>query len=306
MKNIFIMFVCLLFALATYADKKRPVGVKGIVTAKSLNVRVKPNTRSSLACALKRGTEITVLKKEGKWLKIEAPKESDIFVARIFVKDNTIIRDVNLRSGPSVAYTSYGIAPAGTKVEVTNNARTDWVQIAPLPMISVWVSGDYVFIEKEALAKLSPVKIEPPVKELVKAPVVEKKVKPTHVLPKDEVYPKKQDTRPPQEKNIVINVDGITAEEWDAEKIPLPFIEGAIKEVSIEGVLLPLAKDTLYVTHALAQEVNGEYFPVCYIHSKTAIPTLWLKRRIKVKGLQRWVRGWKRPIVEVQIISPTW
>jgi hypothetical protein len=85
----------------------------------------------------------------------------------------------------------------------------------------------------------------------------------------------------------------------------LPFVDSKGVPATEEGYLLPLRKDSKYVTHAIVKKINGENFPICYLHSSTHNLKLWKGRRVTVSGLQRWVKGWQRPIIEVIKISPT-
>jgi len=55
---------------------------------------------------------------------------------------------INVRSGPSTDYTSYGVAPEGTHFEVIgkNDAADWWLVRVNIPEGQGWVSGDYVSV----------------------------------------------------------------------------------------------------------------------------------------------------------------
>jgi len=67
----------------------------------------------------------------------------------------TVLEAVNVRSGPSTDYPSYGVAPAGASAPVvgTNSDRSWWqisVNPANIPEGVAWVSGGYVYVTNSA------------------------------------------------------------------------------------------------------------------------------------------------------------
>jgi uncharacterized protein YgiM (DUF1202 family) len=240
----------------------------GTVKANKLNVRVKPNSKFSVVGSLNRGDKVEVLGKEGEWYKIKAPESASVWVASPFIKDGKVDKEVHMRAGPSIAYSSYGTLPVGTAVNIINDKAVNWLKISPPEGTIAWVSAKYIDLPKE------------------------------------------------EKKENVIDASTLKTEELAPEtlekgagkvqKSGLPFIDGSEKSVAVEGILLPLNPSAVYVTHALATKVKEEYFPVCYLHSGKLNLKLWEKRKIRVKGTQKWVKGWKRPVVEVERITPMW
>lgn len=258
-----------LFSLVfTYSFFVSAENITGTVNATRLNVRVKPSSKFSVVAGLNRGEKVEIIGKEGDWYRIKAPENASVWVASPFIKDGKVEKEVHMRAGPSIAYSSYGTLPVGTAVNVINDKVENWLKISPPKGTVAWVSSKYI------------------------------------ILPKEE------------KKENVIDSSALKAEETASGAVEgsekkdkgteLPFIEGSEKSVAVEGILLPLDPSAKYVTHALATKVKEEYFPVCYLHSDKFNLKLWEKRKIRVKGNQKWVKGWKRPVVEIERITPMW
>jgi uncharacterized protein YgiM (DUF1202 family) len=246
-------------------------GVEGIVTANRLNLRVKPGTKYTLVAQVKKGDKLEVVKHENGWYQVIAPENAKVWVSAAFVDGGIIKKPVHLRSGPSVAFSSYRLAEPGETVKVLDKSRKDWLQIAPPSGLTAWVSAQYVFLTPENAAKLTE-------KPLVK---------------KDALKDKKDIAKKEDKKS------------QKAEADILPFINSNGKIVTVEGYLVALRKDAKYVTHAIAAKINGDYFPLCYVHSDTHNLNLWKGRRVNITGKQRWVKGWQRPVVDLTKITPT-
>jgi len=67
--------------------------------------------------------------------------------------------------------------------------------------------------------------------------------------------------------------------------------------------LIRLRSETKYVSYAVASEVNGEYFPLCYVHSGKRDISQFNESEVEVTGLQRFVKGWRRPVLDLATIS---
>jgi uncharacterized protein YgiM (DUF1202 family) len=261
-----LLLTLLIFPLFMHA------GVEGTVNATKLNVRVKPDTKYAQVAQLKKGDKVVILKHIEDWYQIAAPSTSKVYVSANpkFIEKGFVKSQVHLRAGPSVAFSSYRIAETGEKLDVIDSSRKDWLQITPPFGLTAWVSAKYIYVTPENAAKLT----EKPVK------------------PDDE---KKGD------KKIVDKNQPAD----DTSSGALPFMDSKGKTVTVEGFLVALRKDSVYVTHAVASKINGEYFPLCYVHSDTHNLKLWEGRRVNITGRQRWVKGWQRPVVDLTKINPT-
>lgn len=259
-----------LISILCIASLTLSAGVDGIVTATKLNIRVKPGTNYAVVSQAKKGEKLQVLNHKEEWYEIVAPPDTKVWVAAAFIEDGAIKKTVHLRSGPSVAFSTFRLAEVGEPIKIIDKSRKDWYQIEPPKGLTAWTNAKFVYLTPENAAKLTG-----------KKPEVKPEVKP-------------DEKKKPEETKTAEN------------KTPLPFADGTPKQVSVEGFLVTLSKDSTYVTHAIASRINGEYFPLCYVHSKSHNLKLWEGRRVHVTGVQRWVKNWQRPIVEVEKITPTW
>lgn len=246
-------------------------GVEGIVTANKLNIRVKPGTNYEVVAQANKGEKLEILQHQDEWYEVVAPADTKVWVAAAFIENGVVKKAVHLRSGPSVAFSAFRLAETGEPLKIIDKSRKDWYQVEPPKGLTAWTNAKYVYLTPENAAQLTGKKPETQPEEV---------------------------SAPPKE--------GSPETKSEDEKTPLPFTDGKPKQVSVEGFLVPLSKDSTYVTHAIASRINGEYFPLCYVHSKTHNLQLWEGRRVHVTGMQRWVKNWQRPIVEVDKISPTW
>jgi uncharacterized protein YgiM (DUF1202 family) len=246
-----------------------PQSVKGVINASRLNVRVKPGTSYTVVAKLKRGAEVRVVSMKNDWCQIIAPGSASVWVAGRFLKDGKATRSVKLRSGPGIAYQPYAQVPAGTVLKVVEFADADWVKVAPLPFLTAWVAKRFIECDEKQLELM----LKPPVKKVVENKAGDKK----------------------SEKNSK-----------PENKITIPFVKDTEQEVTLEGIIFPLKKDTVYVTHALVKEEKGKYIPLCYLHSNGNRLDVWKERKVKIKGTRRLVRDWKLPVVEIEKVIPNW
>ena len=273
-------------------------GVQGIVTANTLNVRVKPSTNYAVVAKLKKDDKVFVINQKKDWYEISVPNGTKVYVAAPFIKDGKIIKEVNLRSGPSVAFSSFRLATPDEEIRVIDTSNPDWIQIDPSKPVSAWVSDKYVFITPDNVTKLK--------KELEAAnnpaEVISKAISKSTLEDITGINPEEEAETI---KEVVTTKEVVTPEKVEVpeKKEPLPFLDGTPKKITIEGVVVGCKDDAGYVSFALASRVNGKLFPLCYLHSKTSELKGFQGRRVVVTGLQRWVKDWERPVVEVDDIK---
>lgn len=271
-----------LISAALILNVNLAAGVEGTVTANVLNVRVRPGTKHTVVAQLEKGEKVDVIRMEEGWYEIAAPKTADVWVAAAFIKDGIVQKELMLRSGPSIAYSPYGTLFPGQKVEILDKSRESWVRIAVTEGLTAWVSGEYIIILPEDALKLAGISPDGDKPE-------------QHFVPTDKrAVPEKKIIK---EKRVDAKV---------AASSELPFAASKSKTVSMEGILVPLDSDAVYVTHAIASRVNKEYFPLCYIRAEKLNLKLWEGKKVQVTGRERWVKGWQRPVVEIDMIDPLW
>jgi uncharacterized protein YgiM (DUF1202 family) len=262
------LFFSLLLAIPSFSAEK---GVEGVVTATRLNVRVRPGTKYTRVAQLKKDDKVTVLRYKDGWYEILAPADAKVWISSLFIENGRVTKRANLRSGSSVANSSYRMAEPGEILTVLGTS-SGWTKVKPPKNLSAWVSAKFIYLTPDAAAKLA------------KKPSVAEKV----------AAKRKKEKNKSESATKKVNV----------QAQQLPFLDSKGKIVTHDGVLLTLSKNAPYVTHAVAAKSNGEYFPFCYVHSDTCNLKLWENRRVRVTGEQRWVKGWQRPVVNVTKIVP--
>ncbi len=261
-KSLAILSCTILMTLSLNA------GVQGVVSADKLNLRVKPSTKYAKIAQVKKGDKLEVIKHKDGWYQVIAPSSATVWVSAQYVESGVIKKEVHLRAGPTVAYSSYRFAAPGEKVTVLKTSDNKaWLKITPPTGLKAWVSAQYVFLTPENAAKLAK--------------------KPTVIA-----------------ENKTEGPDQISDKKEDTKKELLPFINSKGKVVNVEGYIVRLREGAKYVTHAVATKINGDYFPRCYIRSDRHNLNLWKGKRVTVTGKQRWVKGWKRPVMDVSKITP--
>lgn len=264
----FALYVLLIFSPVFYLAGD----VTGTVTASKLNVRVCPGLGSSTVAALEKGSTVSILRASGEWYQIKAPGDTVVWVAAPFVESGVLKGDANLRAGPSVAFETYPSVRAGTTVNVLETFMSHWLRLSPPEGLSAWVNSKYVSVADGDISRI-------PALDAGNAARTE--------------------------KSTAVSERGAgEIQEKMKRKDGVSFIENDVKPAALEGVLLPLDSDAMTVTHALSLKVNDEYFPVAYVYSGKDNLKLWEKRNVRINGLQRWVKGWRLPVIEIERITP--
>lgn len=296
-----------LFALTIFIPSKLLATAIGVVTAKTLNVRVRPTTQFSVTGKLRKGDHVVVLKREGDWYMISAPANSSVWVSRAFINGDTITKRVNLRCGPSVAFKKYTTVNPGLKVVVLDNSNKDWVKIAPPKGLAVYVNAQFVSIIKPPTVahKKDPVKS--------KITPTEQPTKTVQKLKKKTVSETANKGSKKKSSKISNKFANMTLEELlnyhakeKVKKDKNKFVKQIKKTVSFQGYLLPLAKPTPVATHCIAIKVHNKFIKTCFIYTDNYNLSLWENRKVSVKGQQHWVKGWIIPVVEAESIRPVW
>ena len=120
-----LLFGAILSALTLQA------GEEGTVTARLLNVRMKPELRAPAVMKLRAGDKVDVLSLQGEFYEITAPAKTPVYVSEVFLRDGKVTSPVNMRMDMAQEAPSYGLLPAGTVVKVERTTRHNWAKIAP-------------------------------------------------------------------------------------------------------------------------------------------------------------------------------
>lgn len=246
--------------------------VEGTVKANVLNVRVKPGEKYALVAQMSRNEKVKVVNFEKGWYEIVAPSKSSVWISTAFVKDGVVSKKAYLRTGPSVACAPYAMsAEEGTKVEVLDSIQEGWLRISPVDGLTGWINAEFVDV--------APVNAD--------------------ALKND----KKENSNPDKllEKSKADKKDLSSGKE-NQQEVGIPFTGASARGVSYEGFLIAVDANA-GVTHALAARTNGQYFPLCYVFSKKMNLKLWEGRKVQATGQERWVKGWQRPVVELEMVN---
>ncbi|HCN09835.1 MAG TPA: hypothetical protein DIT01_18065 [Lentisphaeria bacterium] len=238
--------------------------VIGTVTANRLNVRPKPGTNYQVLCELERGAFVTIVRELDDWYGILCPPEGSAWIPASRLDGNgATTAATRIYAGPGTLYASYNRLPAATQVTVVES-RDKWRRIEPPADSVAWVHRSYV-----ALPEPEP-EPEPTVVEIRPLPA-----------PKDvtihRIQPKPQDG-------------------------PLAYF-GDAKKVSKSGVIVPLGTEGSPWAHALAVHLNDTYYPLSYLKAEDIDFKKWEWRSVTIDGTQHWVKGWPRPLIEVDEIE---
>ena len=301
--------------------EEKPAYQTGRITASSLRVRAKAGTKYEVVAILKRDDEVKIFQSKEKWMEIQAPAKTAAWVAKRFVENGEITADnIRVRAGSGVVFSEIGRLSKGDKVKVLQTKADTWVKIEAQESFRVWVGSDYVEIlkdedkfneklvqiEKEKAADKA--KAEAAVKEAEqKIAAIDAEMKATEKEHEAKVEEKKTPTElksPASGETVKIPVTEQPVNEIDAAE------QKQIDEVippnglKIDGTILRVAtKEHNIVNFALAKKVNNSYFPLCYLKvtdkaQVKGLDELYLKE-VEVIGVQKFVKGWKLPVIFV-------
>jgi len=265
MKHIFLslIFLAVLAANATAMSKEKPV--TAIVKANSLNVRVQPNTKSTILSQVFRGNTLQVVSVDGEWAQVVVPRSAQVWVETKGLKDGVVIHnDTPIYAGPAVQYAQVGDLAKGEVVKKILGSER-WWQITTSSKMYAWVSRAYLEFPKEKAAK-----VEDP-----------------NIIPGDV-------------KDIK---EGVVALKDDKAELEQKKVVSKSPQNNLIGIVTPL-KNPLndLATHALMIKIGEEYHTTCYLRSDVIKLQNWIGKSVVIDGKNELVLGWQRPIVVVSSI----
>lgn len=189
MKRIFLnaLFLPVLLAalvLSARGQESIVQPAEAVVTGDSVNVRARAVLTSEVVAQLDTGSEVTtfgtvleVVEEGGKpisWTKIRLPKGGSAWVSDRYLDEETstvLPNRLNVRGGPSEAYSVLGRIEQGTKVEVLER-KDGWASIAPVDGIFGYVASDYLQIRATGKSP-EPFEVATPMIDLIDDPAEE-------------------------------------------------------------------------------------------------------------------------------------
>lgn len=321
---------------AATADKETFEPFTVVITPDALNIRAKPGTHYEILGQYEKGAKVEVKAIQQGWYNVPVPEDARAWVADRLVDQKGVIQKnrVRVRAGAGLAFTPYSYVNKGQKVELLDKTFHGWRKIKPPETAMAWISRKYarrIKPEKETtetkVAKKDKNDKEPDQPE--KKGQSDEKEGATESREDSEKKPEKGETakadkeqkgepsRPetketPSQEDDQEQVTGKTGEQDEdegqappeesgldmyAEARPAP---GTTRQTSHIGMIIDLGKKrTGKATHVLAREVEGITYPVCYLTGPELDLDSWEMKHVRVYGQERWLKGWKRPLVRV-------
>ena len=138
---------------------------EGVVTADLLNIRVRPDLRSTVAVKLDKGYKVEVLGESGEFLEIAVPVTAPVYVSAVYLDAGTAAAPLKMYVAGNTAAASYGVLPKGTVVKLIDINHYGWAKIEPPAGIKLYAAKRYVKVtgdvpKPEEAQKVPPVKVE--------------------------------------------------------------------------------------------------------------------------------------------------
>ena len=311
MRKIFISaaFFCLAATLSAS-------GVTGKITATSLNLRIQPTLKASVAGKIKNGQEITITGRKGSWLEIIAPESVKVYISEAYISGGKVITDIAMYAGMSVKAPKLGIITKGTEVKSLNERKWGWIRIAPPANLKVYAAATYVDYDKEAVDKLVSAATEvkkADAKQEVKAEVkktdakaeakqeVKAEVKKTdaeaEVKKADAKQEVKAEIKPvakPAAVSREIRPDDPRVQALKAYNIDV--LKAKPETVTLQGVMLRIPDSRNIATNFALGSVKGQNLGFICVEAEGMVSP-FLDQQVKITGRKFQVKGWKAPII---------
>jgi hypothetical protein len=308
------LLVCLVLAACLCGGT--PAATRVRVTGDHVNLRARPGggDRAEVVSQVSRGDELAVKSGlDADWVEVAAPATASVWVYGELVKDGVVAATkVRVRGGPDLAWQPVGRVERGDKLTLRGR-KGDWLEIAPPPGTSLFVSRDYV--EPIALEAPSPPPTPPKPEP---TPVA---VKPVAPPPPKPVPPKPVTVTPAPEPPVRVGLPGggTAAPPPSRPRRPAPVIAGpdtgSRLPVGLAGrTLVPSKMQGQTVTYAgvvsssglvwrrpsryrLAEQESGRALTVCYVLGNEAQLRQILGQRVTIHGREYWIQGVRSSVV---------
>ncbi len=238
--------------------------VMGKTAANSLNVRVQPSISQTVVAKIAKDAEVEILSVKKGWYEIAAPNDCAVWIA------------------------ASDLSPEGTVMKETYLRSGTGVTYSPFSRKALKGEKLNVLEKREDWVKISPPQN---LSAWVSAEFIS--------APPGGIPNISEDSADAE------NLNTDTSDKKEKDMPPPPeFTAVPASDASYEGILLPLSKDAVHATHAIVMTVNGTYAAICYLSPAKINFKLWENQKVHVSGKERWVKGWKRPLLTVESINP--
>lgn len=233
------------------------------------------------------------------------------------VKGKVNASKLNVRVKPNQNYTSVGFVKKGDEVKIIK-ASGDWFEIQAPTDVAVWIAADAVKdgkvvkgtalrggpgVEHQAYMQIEAGK---EVKVLDASRKLWLKIA---ALPELTAWVSKRYIEVPAAEQGKIPGNKVAQTTNTQKKTPaktqtatdLPYVADTAKKVTMSGVIQPVQAGAV-VTHALCKSFT-ELSAQCYLMSKKVKLDNYAAKEVQIQGVQRMVRGWSVPVVEVETVT---
>ncbi|MPM90298.1 hypothetical protein SDC9_137419 [bioreactor metagenome] len=281
---------------------------EGVISADLLNVRLKPDLKSSVAVKLDKGFKVNVTGESGDFYEIAAPVTAPVYISAVYLDVDTTTAPLKMYVSGSTAAASYGVLPKGSKVKLIDIDHYGWAQIEPPAGIKLYVAKNYVNVTGEVPKTETPTG-KPEGKKDAAVKPEEKKAEAPAVKP-EEKNVEKPAVKPEEKKAAK---PAAKPEEKKAEK-PVeqppaamsPATEKALKDIgvdlskgkalSVTGTLLKLDTTTVPVLRYVLMRNGTHEFYLC--GDKIDFDSFG-SSAVTLKGQSFRVPGWRVPVIYV-------
>lgn len=272
---------------------------EGVVTADLLNIRMRPDLRSTVAVKLDKGCKVEVLGESGEFLEIAAPMISPVYVSAVYLDAGTATAPLKMYVAGNPAAATYGVLPKGTVVKLIDIDRYGWAKIEPPAGTRLYAAKRFIKVTGEIpkAAESQPVPPEK-VEEKKEAKAVEtpaqKAEEKKEQKPAVKVEEKKAVEKPaekPVEKPAVMD----PATEKSLKDLGIDLSKGAA--LSVTGTLLKLETTTVPVLGYVLMRNGAHEYYLCA--DKVAFDKLG-GAPVALQGRSFRVPGWRVPVLYVE------
>lgn len=267
---------------------------EGVVTADLLNIRMRPDVKSTVAVKLDKGCKVEVLGESGEFLEIAAPIISPVYVSAVYLDAGTATAPLKMYVAGNPAAATYGTLPRGTVVKLIDIDRYGWAKIEPPAGTRLYAAKRYIKVTGE-IPKAEEKKPVPPTKgeEKKETPAVETPAVKTEEkkAEKPAVKVEEKKAEKPIEKPVVMD----PATEKALKDIGIDLSKGAA--LSVTGTLLKLETTTVPVLGYVLMRNGAHEYYLCA--DKVALDKLG-DAPVALQGRSFRVPGWRVPVLYVE------
>lgn len=288
MKNVlnFCLFMMMLTGVSLAQTEIR-------IKADRVNLRAQPSLSSEVVGQAGYRQALNAISFKNDWVELSPPTGTVFYVYSEMVQDGLVsANELNVRSGPGLAYSTVGRIPRGTRLSVLGTFG-EWLKIEPVEGTSVWVSRDFVEVMMPKKATPAPTVAQPhrPSLPSTRAGVASPRLKapgPQAAMPVRSAAQVETAQMPPPPEGLKL--------------VPL---KGQGHRVQREGQLRGVGWGFNHPTRfrLLQMGVNGKE-TLCYVLGNDEQLQNFIGKTLLIRGREYWVQGVRLPVLRVEELVP--